>query len=47
MAKLGDFGLAVDVRSSKLTMVSIKGSSDYMSPEMLSGTGGGMPSDDM
>lgn len=45
VAKLGDFGLAFDVKSSKVTEASLKGTMQYFSPEMLQGKGGGMPSD--
>jgi len=50
IAKLGDFGLARDVNSSKLTQLTFGGSPIYMSPEILASQGddraiGGMPSD--
>jgi len=45
IAKLGDFGLARDVNSSKVSIVSFGGTPIYMSPEILTGLGGGMPSD--
>lgn len=45
IAKLGDFGLARDVSSSKVSLVSYGGTPVYMSPEILRQEGGGMPSD--
>ena len=45
IAKLGDFGLARDVNSSKLTQLTFGGTPIYMSPEIWTSQGGGMPSD--
>jgi len=45
VAKLGDFGLSVDVNATKLTMMSVKGTPMFMSPELQTTGQGGMPSD--
>ena len=42
---MGDFGLARDVTSTKVTELSFGGTLIYMSPEILTYKGGGMPSD--
>lgn len=44
-AKLGDFGLVKDVDHSMNTQVSMKGTMNYFSPEMMTQEGGGLPSD--
>ena len=44
-AKLGDFGIAKDVMATKVTMMSLKGTPFYMSPELQTANEGGMPSD--